>query len=241
MSSRPGWWLRFLGAVQFLTVIPIARSTAPVHEAAVFFPLVGAGIGLLSAWPLLVTGLPPGLVAALVLVLQLGLTGMLHEDGLADIADGVRKGRPVERMLEIIRDSRIGAYGTCALVLVLLLRWQALAAGVTVWAVVSSEGLSRCVLLWLGHFTPAVRPGLGAYLSENRSWGVLVWSGVAAVGLAYPAGAYAPLLLGSLVGLTVVARAYFVARLGGVVGDCFGALQQAAVVVGLVVYQWPKS
>ncbi|MFN9432950.1 MAG: adenosylcobinamide-GDP ribazoletransferase, partial [Acidobacteriota bacterium] len=126
MLSPGNLGLRFLGAIQFLTTIPISRSTVPPHEAAPFFPLIGAGIGALSALPLAFLPLPAPLSAALTLSLQLILTGMLHEDGLADISDGVRKGSTPERMFAIIKDSRIGSYGACARILALFFRWQAI-------------------------------------------------------------------------------------------------------------------
>jgi adenosylcobinamide-GDP ribazoletransferase len=238
--------LRFLGAVQFLTVFPIERSTVPVHESAPFFPFVGLLIGLASAVPLAILDLPTGFEAALVLMLQLVMTGMLHEDGLADIADGVRKGRTREKMFEIIKDSRVGSYGASALCVGLLLRWQGLEAvgslPAAIGIVAVSEGLSRCALLWLGWIAPSARPGMGAYLSDGRSgWAIgfsCVQAGLMVAYVGWPVGLW---LIGGLAVLVVAARQYFVARLGGVVGDCFGALQQACVIYCLGVMAWPKS
>src|SRR5205823_1129594 len=93
-------------------------------------PVAGAAVGLLGAmvyWIGHLMGLPPFLSAGLVLAATLAVTGCLHEDGLADTADGFG-GRDRVRKLEIMRDSRIGTYGVCALVLSLLLRAGALAA-----------------------------------------------------------------------------------------------------------------
>jgi adenosylcobinamide-GDP ribazoletransferase len=242
--------LRFLGAVQFLTVVPVSRSTVPVHESAPFFPLVGAMIGVAAALPMAWLPLPAGIEAGLVLMIQLAMTGMLHEDGLADVADGVRKGRSREKMFEIIKDSRVGSYGASALCISLLLRWQGLDAvsrGASgPWQVLlqvgASEGLSRCVILWLGLITPAAREGMGAYLSENRSHLTTVSSLLsAAVLLSCFGWERGGVLLAGLLVLLVWARQYFVARLGGVVGDCFGALQQACVIYCLVVMSWPRS
>jgi len=242
--------LRFLGAVQFLTVVPVHRSTVPVHKSAPFFPLVAALIGLLTSAPVVWLPLPAGITAAIILMLQLAITGMLHEDGLADIADGVRAGREREKMFEIIKDSRIGSYGACALCVGLLLRWQGLVALLSSnqpgWQVVASvaaaEGLSRCAILWLGLVTPAAKAGMGAYLSENRSW-VTATASIAMAASIFlwvdPQRAIA--LLVGLVVLMLLARQYFIARLGGVVGDCFGALQQACVIYCLVVFAWQRS
>ncbi len=241
--------LRFLGAVQFLTLVPVSRSTVPVHESAPFFPLVGALTGIVSSIPMAWLSLPAGIEAALVLMLQLWITGMLHEDGLADIADGVRAGRTREKIFEIIKDSRVGSFGASALCVGLLLRWQGLeAVGLNYtspWQVMgvvaACEGLSRCAILWLGMVTPAAKPGMGAYLSENHSAFTLLASIVCAViFLGMASLQLIPWILGGLVLLVLLARHYFMLRLGGVVGDCFGALQQACVIYCLVVFAWPK-
>ena len=242
--------LRFLGAVQFLTVIPVSRSTVPVHESAPFFPFVGAIAGLLSSLPMAWLPLPSGIEAAITLSIQLLLTGMLHEDGLADIADGVRAGRTREKMFEIIKDSRVGTYGASALCVALILRWQGLALVAdharspwTIMALVAaSEGLSRCAILWLGLVTPAARQGMGAYLSEHCGKLTTVASLLqATLFVSFLDLSSALWLLGGLMAMVALARHYFMLRLGGVVGDCFGALQQACVIYCLVVYAWPNS
>ncbi len=240
--------LRFMGAFQFLTVLPIPGSTAPVYESAPFFPLVGAMIGLLSSLPMAWLPTPMGLNAALALGIQMVLTGMMHEDGLADVADALRAGRTREKMFEILKDSRLGTFGVAAVAMALILRWQGLEGTANPYLnpfqimgyVAAAEGLSRCAMLWLGLVTPGARPGSGADLSENRSFFVVIASIVQAVFLS----SFLPLglrlwLLGGLLVIVAIARRYFMARLGGVVGDCFGAVQQVAVIFCLVVYSWP--
>jgi adenosylcobinamide-GDP ribazoletransferase len=240
--------LRFLGAFQFLTVIPIKISTAPVHESAPFFPLVGACIGILSSLPILLLPLPAGLEAALALTVQLVITGMLHEDGLADIADALRAGRTRERMFEIIKDSRIGSFGASALFAALVLRWQGIEGAANPYRtgfeimglLAASEGLSRCAILWLAQVTPPAREGMGAWLSEGKSFLTLLASIVQAVFFASFVELEQRLfLIGGLLLLVAIARRYFIARLGGVVGDCFGAFQQVTVIYCLCVYSWP--
>jgi adenosylcobinamide-GDP ribazoletransferase len=86
--------------------------------------LLAAATAAVGLW----LGLAPGPTAALALVAQALATGALHEDGLADSADGLWGGGTRERRLEIMRDSRIGSFGAVALVLVVLLRWSALSA-----------------------------------------------------------------------------------------------------------------
>jgi adenosylcobinamide-GDP ribazoletransferase len=240
MSFSGKLGLRLLGAFQFLTTIPIQRSTAPPHEAALFFPLVGAVIGALSAWPLL-TPLPVGLAAGLTLATQLALTGMLHEDGLADVADAIRAGRTREKMFEILKDSRIGSYGACALVAALLLRWQGIVSLREGWeGLVLSEAMSRVGILFLGFIARPAREGMGAWLCESKDWATRAMALLFAAGgvlwLGWPRGLA---MVAGLVVFSYCARQYFLMRLGGVVGDCFGAFQQVAVIFCLCVLAWP--
>ena len=113
---------RFLGAVQFLTVIPVRAGTTPA-EAAAFFPLVGALLGACAA-AFLNLAFPPSIGALLAVLFLVAATGGLHEDGLADVFDAFRAGRPPEKIHAILKDSRIGTYGALALIIAVLLRWQ---------------------------------------------------------------------------------------------------------------------
>src|SRR5262245_60497906 len=101
---------RLFAAIQFLTVIP-APAGGPPAPAAIFFPLVGATLGLAAGAIRLYAPLPPAIAALLALVFLVAVTGALHEDGLADVADAFRAGRSPERILAILKDSRIGVYG----------------------------------------------------------------------------------------------------------------------------------
>ncbi len=118
-----------LAAIQFLTVIPVPSATANAGEAALFFPVTGALLGVSAGVVLFGVGCVLGrsIGALLAVSWLLIVTGCLHEDGLADVADAVRAGRTRQKMMNILKDSRIGAYGAVALILSIGLRWQALA------------------------------------------------------------------------------------------------------------------
>src|SRR5262245_34349691 len=106
-----------LGAIQFLTVVPVRGRTVAPGAAAFWFPVVGAAIGAVAGG-LLVLLKPAigGPLAALIAVAAGSLlSGGLHEDGLADVADAIRAGRSVDRMMAILKDPSIGAYGMVAL------------------------------------------------------------------------------------------------------------------------------
>ncbi len=223
-------------ALGLLTRLPVrvdpARASARGGRAAWAWPIAGlvpggAAAAILAAG----AGLPPGVVAALALAAACLLTGALHEDGLADVADGFWGGQGAARRLEIMRDSRIGAYGTCALVLTFLLRWAALAALAAAGAWIApliAAIASRAAMTALAGLLPAARPsGLGASVGRpgiNAMLGAGIL-GVAACGLAPDAALAAVIsVVAAAAGLAVLARA----KIGGQTGDVLGAAQVLA-------------
>ncbi|WP_195575859.1 adenosylcobinamide-GDP ribazoletransferase [Paenibacillus sp. 1001270B_150601_E10] len=127
------WAQAIVAAIQFLTRIPIPVQVpfTPniLKRSTVFFPVTGLLIGLITWGAGLLFGslLPPWPAAAFVLVVMIMLTGGLHLDGLMDTADGLLSGRTVERILEIMKDSRVGAMGVIVCFIVLLLQWSMIA------------------------------------------------------------------------------------------------------------------
>jgi len=124
----------FLNALRFMTIVPVPSSdaaTAPdwLSRCVKYFPAVGIGIGAASAVMLLLACAIWGQVIAALLAVATSIvvTGALHEDGLADTADGFGGGRSVEKRLAIMKDSRIGAYGALALAFGVALRVTAMA------------------------------------------------------------------------------------------------------------------
>lgn len=231
--------LRGLNAVaSFLT--PLGGAAAPSARALVWFPVVGAlvGLGVGGVWSYGARLWPLALAAALAVVADLALTGMLHLDGLVDSADGLLAPMDRERRLAVMADPGAGAFGVGAAVSVLLVRWAALAGRrPSVWLVAGLWCASRTVMaVALATLPYARRKGLA------RSWrgGALVgpalvgcglatvlavtgsgWPGAAAVAAVWAAGG-AVLWLG-------------VRRLGGYTGDVLGAAGVVGETVGLVV------
>lgn len=153
-------------AVGLLTRLPVASEGGRGVKAAWAWPVAGAlvaAIAGVAGWIALAVGLPPALASALVLGLMVILTGAMHEDGLADCADGFWGGWAVECRLEIMKDSRIGTYGVIALVLSLLMRWSAIAAlaeaGTLIAPLVAAAALSRFPMVALMWRLPSVRRG----------------------------------------------------------------------------------
>jgi adenosylcobinamide-GDP ribazoletransferase len=231
----------FLGAVQFLTVIPVRTGEAPgIARAAVAFPLVGALLGALGAgiYVLLAPRLPRPLVALAILVLWAWMTGALHEDGLADTADAFGGGRSREDILRILKDSRIGAFGALALLFSVLIRWQALATmaeGVVVPALIVSQALPRAGLVLLALLAGPATKGLGGSLAAEVRWSHTLLA--AALALIVAAAVWPSRTAASAVvclGVVLAAWRYFRSRLGGVTGDCLGAscqLQEIGVLL----------
>lgn len=155
-------------ALGLLTRLPVvvdgARAGARGAAAAWAYPLVGVILGVILAAlvPLMVlVGLPSGIIAGLVLALSVILTGAMHEDGLADTADGLWGGWDRARRLAIMKDSHIGVYGVCAIGLALLLRWLALVVIVSVgayWvAFIAVGALSRASMVVIMAVLPNAR------------------------------------------------------------------------------------
>jgi adenosylcobinamide-GDP ribazoletransferase len=224
-------------------------SSADWHWAPAHLPLVGAVVGGASAVMFALGSsfrLPPLVTACVTLSISLWLTGALHEDGLADAADGLG-GAPHdrERALAIMKDSRIGSYGACALMLSLLLRASAIAAlaPASWFALVHVHAWARVGPVWLLLVEPYVndRPdakshGLFAtrsvHLASALGWGALTaglgaWAGWLSVPAAI-AGALAPLAASAALG------PYFHRRIGGVTGDLLGKAEQIAQVAGWI-------
>lgn len=238
----------FLLALQFLTCLPVSLKAAPGPadwgRSALAYPLIGLLIGLLLAGlQQLVGHADPLLQAALLTATWALITGGLHLDGLADSADAWVGGHgDRERTLAIMKDPRSGPAAVSTLVLVLLLKFTALAALVKAgaWpALLLAPVLGRSALVALLLSTPYVRPGgMGSAISAHlpRAAAVLVLLLVAAGALvAGKAGALA-LAVAAVAWLGL--RWMMMRRLGGMTGDTLGAaveLTEVAVLVALAL------
>ncbi len=228
-------------AIEFLTVFPVPGGhPAKVGSGAWAFAIVGVLLGLLAtgcAWVW-----HDGALGAVAAVAALALfTGGLHEDGLADVFDALRVGRSRERMFAVLSDSRIGAHGTLALVAVFCWRWQALAAmhGEMMSRLPAVCGVSRVAIVVLAATTPAAGSGLGRAFGDSLPKHAAVWASLQAIALSAVLGWPAAVaVLGGNAVLLIVLRRWFLARLGGVTGDCLGAACQLSECVSLGALAW---
>ena len=247
-------------ALRFLSRLPVRLPAEPAADGppdldrlGPALPLAGAVLGLIGAAVLVVAhgiGLGGFLAATLAVGVLVAITGALHEDGLADVADALG-GWTVERRLEIMKDSRVGSYGVCALILAFALRIGALEAllasgpAAAAAGLVAAVGVSRLAGLWMLAALPFARadglarsagvPGVG---SRRRALGVAL---VIAIGLIVPLIGLIGLVGGGLFGLVAfllvvrLARAQF----GGQTGDVAGAatlLVEIAFLIGLLIF-----
>jgi adenosylcobinamide-GDP ribazoletransferase len=246
LRHSAGFFAGFLAATAFFTRLPVDPPGAGewrLADSAWAFPFVGAGIGGAAAFVLLLSqliGLASWPAALLSVLTTIALTGALHEDGLADTADGFFGGRNREEKLAILRDSRHGTYGVLALALSVLLRAAALAgigdvihAGL---ALIAAHAASRAALpaaMW--GLAPARPDGLGAEAGTPRAPGAIaaavIGTAIALAALGPGRGARALGLAGVLIfGMAELARR----QIGGYTGDVLGAFQQIGEIVILL-------
>ena len=232
----------FLAAVQYFTRLPVPASVGHsqqlLDDASRYFPAVGVLVGVVSATALLLASFlwPPVVAAIIAVAASIWLTGAFHEDGLADAADGLGGGFGQQHILEIMRDSRIGTYGTLTLILSITLRVAVLSAlPVTTACVllVASHASSRYAAVALMWCLPYAREdeSKAKPLSRNLSRaGLWVASTTTALVVAIGAVLEPALLGGVLPAVILVGWWYRVLQrnLQGYTGDCLGAAQQLA-------------
>ena len=236
----------YLIALQFLTIIPLPFDTRCQKEdmgrATACFPLVGLTIGGLLAglnW-LIAPWLSQPLTAALLITALAAITGALHLDGLADVCDGLAARGNRERFLAVMKDSHVGAVGAVGLVLVLLLKWQALLAvpSGTAWqTLLLFPILGRCAqTLALGSAKHARQDGIGAAIIQGMGTRHLL------VALALTVAVCLILLpvkgmiaLTAVFAVTLLVKSYFQSRLGGLTGDIVGCINELAEITALIV------
>lgn len=237
-----GWTADLAASFGFLTRLPMPAGLpfVPLSEAMRAFPLAGAAIGAVAGLVLAVlasTGLPALAAAGLTLAALALLTGALHEDGLADTADGFGGGGDRDRKLAIMRDSHIGTYGVLALLLGLLIKAASLAAiadGPWLHAVAllaGSGAFSRALIVWLMASTPPARSDGVAHSagqpSDFTARTALLTGGVLVLVLIMVTGGLVPALVVAGVGAAAAGafRSLAMRQIGGHSGDICGAIQ----------------
>ena len=233
-------------AFMLLSRLPAGRidGAAPSMAASSWaWPIVGLAVGAIMALACgigLWIGLPSLMAALLALAAGALATGAMHEDGLADLADGFGGGRDRARKLEIMRDSRIGSYGVMALILALAFRATGIAtlaeAGSATAALIGIAAASRAVLPAALVMMPAARTdGLGRSASGDDPTPAMVAGGIGFLCL-LPLGFGTAILTAFAMALAALVLAGIAMRqIGGQTGDVMGAMQQIAEIAGWAV------
>jgi adenosylcobinamide-GDP ribazoletransferase len=247
-------WVDLLVAVQFLTRLRVPAGPyepGALARAVKFFPLVGLLIGSGSAllYLLFTPHLPSTIVALLIVVYLVAITGCLHEDGLADSADAFGGGWEREKVLAIMRDSRIGAYGATALALSLLGRVLLIAALPRTQAsayLIVAPVVSRWTTLPLSCFLPPARDrsedqvdGQGARIAQLTTRSSLMVGSLFTLAIMFALlriRAFAPVL--AAIAATLLTALYYKHRIGGITGDCFGATNQVTEIAVYLCGVW---
>jgi adenosylcobinamide-GDP ribazoletransferase len=244
--ADPGWVAEFAIVTAFFTRLPIATPACRggwLADAAWAFPLVGAGIGGVAALAFLLAqsiGLRDWPAALSAVFAGIALTGGLHEDGLADTADGLFGGHDRDHALAVMRDSRLGTFGVLAIVLSVLLRSAALAqigdaihAGL---ALIAAHAASRGALpVAMRLMVPARADGLGAEAGKPSTPAAIAAVTISVlIGLAAFGPTRGAIALGSAGATMFAAGMLAQRRIGGYTGDVLGAFQQLGELVVLL-------
>jgi len=239
----------FLFAWQFLTAIPLSRSThdAKPEELAAsmsWYPLVGCLLGalLVTADMLLAQVFSSQVTNVLLILLLVAITRGLHQDGLADMVDGLAGGRTAQARLAVMRDGRVGAIGATGLFLALGLRYaglNAMPAGEHIALLIGMPAVGRWAMVVGAFHVTYARPegGLAQPFLAHLSWRHLcvatVTAGLVLTLLLGPWPAVCCLLIG--MALVRLSTAWFHRMFGGVTGDLLGATNEVAEILFILI------
>lgn len=243
-------WRLFRLACQFFTRIPVGNiadfQESDLNQATRYFSLVGLLVAAILSvvFSVLTLFFPIDLSVVLLLIVSVFLTGAFHEDGLADMADGIGGGYTVSARLAIMKDSRLGTYGAISLFLVMLLKYVLLVhianAGLILFALCFAHAFSRAIAASLIVDTPYVSEESSskskplAQQQTQKDCLLVVLIGVLPL-LFLPSTLFSftfvILLLFTLFIFRVLFRRWLMARIGGFTGDCLGACQQLAELI----------
>ena len=231
-------------AVSLLTRVSVpvdhTRAGLRANNATWAYPIVGALIGAVSGIIFLalnLLGLNTGFCAAITLLALIAITGGMHEDGLADCADGFWGGQNSIRRLEIMKDSSIGVYGACALILFLIAEWslfELLISRNPIWTLAGIGAISRLPMVIAMRFVPNARNnGLSASVGKPQliSIHIAIITTLIIALICFGISGFLIILIGLLFALPVFVVAKV--KIGGQTGDVLGASQKFAEMAAL--------
>ena len=237
-GRNKGWLFYLLTAFRFLTVFPLSApektDQADFGRSTAFFPVVGLaqGIILLVMYKVFMPFLPSALVDALILVALVILWGGLHIDGFCDVIDGFGGGRDPARILNIMKDSSVGAFAVTGVALLFLMKY----AGLTALPADNKAGIIVCmpvlslwsmVLLARLHRYPREEGGTGRAFMENTGNKELITAGLITLGITLLFMRFHAFIIFMIISfVTLLMGEYSKSRIGGVTGDVLGATKE---------------
>jgi len=237
----------FLRALSFLTILPVGQNQLSgekeLARSMAFFPLVGLVIGLIlsAGYYLFSLFLPRSITLWSMVGLLALLTRGLHLDGLADTLDGLASGGPKERILEVMRDSRIGAFGVIGLILLIGGKYLALdeLSNVSIpFSLILMAVMGRNSMVLVCYQSPYARPGggLAKPFTENLGYRETAISLATAFGIALLTVGVKGILVFSGIALFSGGYRYlFIKKLGGVTGDILGGANELSELLCLIL------
>ena len=244
----PSWWNKPMPG-EIVGVDPKDKGLGmiPLSDTVQTWPFVGLFVGAIAGgilWAGASLGLHPMASAVLGLIVAAMITGALHEDGLADVADGFGGGRSIAKKLEIMKDSHIGSYGVLTLILVVGFKVTTLGSfngpGLAAGALVGAHVLSRAALpLMMSLMSPARKGGLASGAGIPTRDDAIVTAIIGVLIVLLTLGLWAGVLAAVLAGIAAIGMGWYANRqIGGFTGDVLGATEQlieAVVLAGLAV------
>jgi adenosylcobinamide-GDP ribazoletransferase len=241
----------FVTAVQFLSILPVRGSARLIDKDEVtpqivvgceYFPLVGLLLASLL-WllvPIFAPLVPQLVLAALLVVGLIILTGGLHLDGLMDSCDGLFGGHTRERKLEIMRDSHVGSFGVLGAISILLLKFvlfASIAVHTLPLALFIALPSARWAMVLVLRVFPSARPtGLGAAFHQAVTTKRLLLTCIVALTIVLIVGQLPGFIVWLIVSITSLMLGFWITRsIGGLTGDSYGAIEEVAEVVALLV------
>lgn len=237
----------FITALQFLTRIHVKEQPDLTVEdfgrSTKFFPLVGVLLGLiymLVTWCLVAVFGWANFVTTILVLLPVLMTGGLLLDGYMDTADGVFSARSRERKLEIMKDSRVGAFGVIALVSLMMMNWSVLRdikLVLIMTALFVMPVIGRMAMVMVIAFFPYARPeGMGKAFSDMADKKTVALAAITTLVFVVPWGQAAIAALAAGLGFAWLLGAWLTNKLGGLTGDTYGAVETLTETMVLLVF-----
>ncbi|ADL08173.1 adenosylcobinamide-GDP ribazoletransferase [Thermosediminibacter oceani] len=233
-------------AFLFLTRIPLPYfelDQKHIARSLPFFPFVGAVIGVLLAGVdlILKKAVPAPALAALLVTLEMIVTGGLHVDGFADTMDGLFCGKEREKKLEVMKDSRLGAYGAIGVVLLLLLKYSAMLSILPEFRtrlLIIFPVISRWMMTYSITFFPYLREkGIGRVFNEDKSSMMFFLSTLFTLTIVFIAAGIEGIKIAFLTFVSgLLFSLYIFRQLGGMTGDTYGAVNEFCEIAALYIY-----